>query len=70
MQEGADPTLVLGSRVLLQKCDQDSDKNAGMLKALVRANQSYSASALTSLLGLKDKDDNCKSSASTSLFAE
>ncbi len=51
---------MLASRVLVQRCEQESDKNAGMLKALVRANPSYSASALSSLLGFKDKDDSCK----------
>ena len=60
IQEGEGQSLVLGSRILIQRYDHDSDKNTGMLKALVRANPSYSVSALTSLLGFKDKDDNCE----------
>lgn len=52
--------LVLGVRVVLQRCDHETEKNSGIMKALVRANPSYSTSALSSLLGLKDKDDNCE----------
>lgn len=52
--------LALGVKVLVQRCDHENDKSSGMMKALVRANPSYSTSALSSLLGIKDKDDNCE----------
>ena len=52
--------LVFGARVVVQRCDHETDRNSSMMKALVRANPSYSASALSSLLGLKEKDDNCE----------
>ena len=52
--------LVLGNKVLIQRCVQESDKNSDVVKALVRASPSYSSSALTSLLGIS-KDDNCES---------
>ena len=43
--------------MVVQRCDPESDS---IMKALARANPSYSTSALSSLLGLKDKDDNCE----------
>lgn len=51
--------LSLGSKVLIQRSSGESDKGSDMVKVLVRASPSYSATALSSLLGIS-KDDTCE----------
>ena len=46
--------------MLIQRIGPVTDKNADMVKVLVRASPSYSSSAISSLLGVT-KDDTCKS---------
>ena len=45
--------------MLIQRLGPESEKSSDVIKALARANASYSNSALSSFLGIS-KDDNCK----------